>query len=105
MPCPCGAGEGIRKMARDAGIKCQDCDLQPIVEPVDPSTLTLKDFGWAPGGYTIKCVDCPKDIGFMENGTAAKRAWRCEKHAQQRLDEAIRNTAPAAGAPKTTVDG
>jgi hypothetical protein len=75
----------------------------PKVKPVEE--LTLHDFGWAPGGYTVKCVDCPKDIGFMENGTAAKRAWRCEKHAQQRLDEAKRESAPAAGAPKTTVDG
>lgn len=49
--------------------------------------LTLVAFGWAPGGYTINCIDCPKDIEFMANGSGAKRSWRCEKHAQEAFDK------------------
>jgi len=40
----------------------------------------LYEFGWAPGWYTFKCINCPqKDDKFGE--LADKRSWRCQKHA------------------------
>ncbi len=49
--------------------------------------LTLQSFGYAPGGYGFKCMDCPPDLPFNQWPIGAKRSWRCVKHAQARLDE------------------
>lgn len=100
--------------------------------------IDLRPWGYAPGGYTFKCIDCPPDTDPMSQW-AAKRAWRCEKHAlearynsQQQtrpacpscnglntacpegcgrdpktgeLDGSTLESAPAAGAQKSHVDG
>lgn len=70
------------------------------------SEIDLRPWGYAEGGYTFKCIDCPPDIDRMSR-FAAKRAWRCEGHALEAKakDEAIAESAPAAGASETTVDG
>lgn len=75
--------------------------------PTFTETPDLAMFGWAPGGYSFRCVDCPPDTDW-DAMWGAKRAWRCEKHAQEKLDAwhgRNAESAPAAGAPKTTVDG
>jgi hypothetical protein len=43
--------------------------------------MDLRPYGYAPGGYSFKCIDCPDDVDPMDQW-AAKRAWRCEKHAK-----------------------
>lgn len=54
-------------------------------EPVGVTEpLTLKDFGYAPGNYMVKCADCGESDFWLD-----KRAWRCEKCAQARLSAAI----------------
>jgi hypothetical protein len=82
----------------------------PPYEPMPGETPDLAMFGWAPGGYTFTCVDCSTEDNerLRMERWAAKRAWRCEQHAQEKLDAwhgRNRNMAPAAGAPKTAVDG
>jgi hypothetical protein len=66
--------------------------------------IDLRPWGYAPGGYSFKCIDCPPDTDPMSQW-AAKRAWRCEKHALEAKEREDANPAPAAGAPKITVDG
>jgi hypothetical protein len=68
--------------------------------------IDLRRWGYAPGGYSFKCIDCPPDTDPMSQW-AAKRAWRCEKHALEAKakDEEIGESAPAAGASETAVDG
>lgn len=102
---------------------------------------SLVAFGWAPGGYSFRCIDCSDEdnhaLRLVRWG--AKRAFRCEKHALEARYNAQQQTrpacpscnglntscpdgcgrdpktgelngtigilAPAAGAPKTAVDG
>lgn len=72
--------------------------------------IDLRPWGYAPGGYTFKCIDCPADTDPMSQ-FAAKRAWRCEKHALEARYYAQQGTTqiaippPAAGASETAVDG
>lgn len=47
----------------------------------------LRPWGYAPGGYTFTCHDCPPDQPINERPFAAKRSVRCEKHA---LEASIR---------------
>lgn len=44
--------------------------------------LTLRDFGYAPGNYSIKCFDCGQESLFCD-----KRATRCETCAKQAMTE------------------
>jgi hypothetical protein len=74
----------------------------------------LYPFGWAPGGYTINCVDCPGGKAPMGRW-GAKRSIRCRPHAVEELRKIQArvhalttrkpNPAPAAGAQNTPVDG
>lgn len=59
--------------------------------------VDLTPWGYAPGGYLIKCVDCPPDMTMVERAaqSAAKRAWRCEKHALE-AREKFGNQPPEA---------
>lgn len=50
-------------------------------KPSDGRQLTLKDFGYAPGNYSFRCLDCGQDA------IGDKRARRCEKCAAQALRE------------------
>lgn len=44
----------------------------------------LLDFGYAPGGYIIKCFDCKE-----QSWDCDKRALRCKECAQKRLNESL----------------
>lgn len=54
---------------------------RPAKETVPPRELTLHDFGYAPGNYTFKCLDCGQEA------IGDKRAARCETCAAQALRE------------------
>lgn len=73
------------------GCDCGQCPADGKLAP------TLRDFGWADGGYTIRCVDCPKEQHFSENGWGAKRSWRCREHAQAALDKHLGINEPMDG--------
>jgi hypothetical protein len=47
----------------------------------------LQAFGWAPGGYTIRCSDCPSTNTLSLESMGAKRSWRCREHAEERFNE------------------
>lgn len=53
----------------------------PAPLPGKPSA-TLRDFGYAPGSYTMKCPDCQREVWDVD-----KRARRCKECAEQRLAE------------------
>lgn len=69
--------------------------FRPKERPEEPPTL--KGFGYAPGGYMVKCIDCgDHPIGLD------KRAWRCLSCAQKRLDAALSALPPTASATEGT---
>lgn len=43
--------------------------------------LDLRPWGYAPGGYFFKCIDCPETSIPLEWPIADKRSWRCKEHA------------------------
>lgn len=43
--------------------------------------MDLRDYGYAPGGYMFKCVDCPANLSIIDRPQGDKRAWRCKEHA------------------------
>lgn len=56
-------------------------------DPVQ-ATTDLRPWGWAPGGYLIRCLDCAPDVppfGFNWP-SGAKRAWRCEPCARKAME-------------------
>lgn len=65
--------------------------VRPITEPGPISALeesaaqradrNLETFGWAPGGYSFTCVDCPPGQLLEHRPVGDKRAWRCRDHA------------------------
>jgi len=61
------------------------------MRPEEPAReLTLLDFGYAPGNYTFKCLDCGQE------GVGDKRASRCETCATQALRENRRGAVKAS---------
>jgi hypothetical protein len=51
----------------------------PADEPFDPQ---LVGFGYAPGGYLLRCIDCTEEEhAALPKRTAAKGAYRCFSHA------------------------
>lgn len=66
-----------------------------------PEYHPLRGFGWAPGGYTITCIDCPVGTPLGQN-IGAKRSWRCETHAQEAKDHHAKNPPPPP--PRPTMD-
>lgn len=48
----------------------------------EPRELTLHDFGYAPGNYSIKCLDCGQEALWCD-----KRAARCKTCAEQAMRE------------------
>lgn len=61
---------------------------KPVVPEIKaPKTeKTLKDFGYAPGNYMIRCACVPVDANPIDWPLAAKGAWRCQSCAQHCLD-------------------
>jgi hypothetical protein len=49
----------------------------------------LRSWGYAPGAYPLRCIDCVTDsTRFCDLPSAAKRAWRCEPCARKARDDA-----------------
>lgn len=74
-----------------------ECDNDSVLgecsrSPLEPTReLTLRDFGYAPGNYTFKCLDCGQE------SVGDKRAGRCETCAAQAMREnrsGVKATAP-----------
>ena len=61
------------------GFHRESCPLRSAVKAT--RELTLKDFGYAPGNYTFKCLDCGQE------SIGDKRAARCETCATQAMRE------------------
>jgi hypothetical protein len=55
--------------------------MSDFIGPID-----LRPYGWAPGGYMLRCSDCPDDLPFKDMPTGAKRSWRCEEHARAKFE-------------------
>jgi len=70
---------------------------------LEQADVDLRDFGWAPGGYAIKCRDCTSVTGFKDWATGAKHSWRCERHA--RIAKAEAEKAPARPTEQADVEG
>jgi len=49
------------------------------------TTEDLRGGGWAPGHYTITCIDC-KDRDPHTPPLGAKRSFRCQQHAEVALE-------------------
>lgn len=62
-----------------------------VSKPAPERPLTLRDFGYAPGGYVFTCQDCGP-LPFELSPIAAKYSSRCEKHAQAALSAALTTT-------------
>jgi len=43
--------------------------------------VDLRPWGYAPGNYSFRCMDCPEPTGFDGYAQGDKRSIRCEKHA------------------------
>lgn len=64
-----------------------------LAEREQPEPSPLAAFGFAPGDYLNRCVDCPsgRDSGMFNaldtnQFFGAKHSIRCERHAQQAKD-------------------
>ena len=49
---------------------------------LEQADVDLRPYGWAPGGYSFRCRDCPPVASFQDWAVGAKRSWRCERHAE-----------------------
>lgn len=69
----------------------------------DNDDLSLVHFGWTPGGYIIRCKDCPPLMGLRvdEMPTGSKHSSRCRNHAvaAQKAARHLRASAPNAARP------
>lgn len=66
----------------------------------EPSPLTLRDFGYAPGGYTCRCFSCG------ETFTGDKRAGQCEPCARKKLAQSqVKTSAPLDPTHQAALDG
>lgn len=66
-------------------------ERQTTPQPRGQGNLTLEDFGWAPGHYTIPCASCPDEERLNFERLGAKRSWRCKEHAQEAMDRHMLN--------------
>jgi len=51
---------------------------------VDPDDL--RPWGYAPGEYLFRCIDCPPDRQIVTRTIGDKRSWRCKPHAEAARD-------------------
>ena len=47
--------------------------------------VDLRRWGYAPGNYSFRCVDCSTQE-FKDWPVGAKHSWRCEKHAREAMN-------------------
>lgn len=66
----------------DNALKVLNAYEPPAPKANEQRELTLHDFGYAPGNYSIKCLDCGQEALWCD-----KRASRCETCAKQALAE------------------
>lgn len=59
----------------------------------------LRSWGYAPGFYCVKCVDCPPDMLLHDRSSATKRSWRCQEHAIAAWKAQLDNPPAAMTAP------
>jgi hypothetical protein len=59
-----------------------------------PADRDLRDYGWAPGGYSFHCKDCGGGLDF--HNSADKRSTRCRDCAVKAWESAIPDRATAA---------
>lgn len=48
-------------------------------------TTDLRPWGWAPGGYSIRCRDCSPNAQ-VPGASGDKRCWRCEPCARKAME-------------------
>lgn len=93
--CKCQyCGEGFTVWG-DTSVHERSCSKNPdnALKANSSRELTLQDFGYAPGNYTIKCLDCGQEALWCD-----KRAARCETCAKQAMAENRKGLAQNGGA-------
>jgi hypothetical protein len=65
-------------------------------KPNEPETLDLRPWGYAPGSYFVKCIDCPEKP-TTEWPLGDKRSIRCEQHAREAMGRASSQPVADAG--------
>jgi len=68
-----------------------------------PDTIDLRPWGWAPGAYVFRCIDCPSDLDMYDRmgRLGDKRSWRCEEHALAARDSDGSGEAGVTGTDTT----
>lgn len=61
----------------------------------------LRPWGYAPGHYSFRCMDCPEPTSFEGYAQGDKRSIRCEKHALEARDAMFTPEQIAAANAKT----
>jgi hypothetical protein len=59
---------------------------EPITMQTNTQPMDLRDWGYAPGHYTIKCRDCTE--AALHNG-ASKHSWRCKDCATKAREASL----------------
>lgn len=79
-------------------------DLRTILNQLpSPASSTageavdLRPWGYVPGHYSFRCVDCPAPANFAGWAQGAKRSIRCEQHAREAM--ARQSLSPSSGEP------
>ena len=87
------------------------CNDHPIKDHDDmttkpePEALDLRPWGYAPGSYLFKCIDCPEKP-TTEWPIGDKRSIRCEAHAREAMERApAQPVADAGGVTEDDVIG
>jgi hypothetical protein len=63
-------------------------------------TTDLRPWGWAPGGYSIRCRDCSPNAQ-VPGASGDKRCWRCEPCARKAMEREPVTTCDACPACHT----
>lgn len=71
---------------------CEEIKQRDSEKASKQRELTLHDFGYAPGNYSIKCLDCGQEALWCD-----KRASRCETCAKQALAENRKGLSESEG--------
>jgi len=68
--------------------------------------IDLRPWGYAPGSYFFRCIDCPPPENITAGAMGAKRSIRCEAHAVEArfLSDAIERGEHLPDAPAPVAD-